>query len=281
MSQRDQWNRIRNLYTDADPGEQFMESSKLSPYDNFPAQQAIAMRMAELLESLPYDGYPAIPLPAPAPVSTPLGEVLAARVSARALKPQQLDLPQLAALLHHSYGITRTNEGTGFIRPFRSAPSGGGLYPLEIYFHTKYVSGLAPGLYHYNPFKNEVRRLRAGDQTVPIAQGLVQFQSHVASESSVIFFLTALFARSTFKYGTRAYRFILLEAGHVAQNMNLVATGLGLGCLNIGGYYDRAMDRILGLDGCSQSTVYMVAVSKRIDDRAMSAVGKDPHMMSE
>jgi SagB-type dehydrogenase family enzyme len=280
VSERDQWDRIRNLYTDADPGEQFIESSKLSPYDSFPAQEAIAMRMAELLESLPYDGYPATPLPAPAPVSGQLSDVLAARVSARAMRPQQLDLPQLAALLHHAYGITRTNEGTGFIRPFRSAPSGGGLYPLEIYFHSKHVNGLTPGLYHYNPFKNEVRRLREGDQTPLIADGFVHFQRNVAYDSSVIFFLTALFARSTFKYGTRAYRFILLEAGHVAQNMNLVATGLALGCLNIGGYYDRAMDRILGLDGCSQSTVYMVAVCKRIDDPP-PAEGHPPRMMSE
>ena len=139
------------------------------------------------------------------------------------------------------------------------------LYPLEIYFHSKRITGLAPGLYHYNPARNEVRLLRSGDQTPLIAEGLVEFQSNIAYDASVIFFLTALFERSAFKYSTRAYRFILLEAGHVAQNLNLVATGLGLGCLNIGGYYDRVVDRFLALDGVNQSTIYMAAVCKRLD----------------
>ncbi len=265
MNRQDHWNRIRGLRTEPEPGEQFLESSKLGLYDDFPSQEAIVGRMLELLETLPYEGYPATPLPPPAPVDTPFSEVVSSRVSARFLKPQQLDLAQLAALLHHAYGITRDNQGTGFTRPFRSAPSGGGLYPLEIYFHTKRVTGLKPGLYHYNPSNNEVRLLREGDQSQEIAESLVHFQSNVAYDSSVIFFLTAIFERSTFKYGARGYRFIFLEAGHVAQNFNLVATGLGLGCLNIGGYYDRAVDKLLGLDGVSHSTIYMTAVSKHLD----------------
>jgi SagB-type dehydrogenase family enzyme len=126
------------------------------------------------------------------------------------MKPQQLDLPQLAALLHAANGITRTNEGTGFTRPFRTAPSGGGLYPLEIYFFTKRVTGLAPGLYHYDPTLSEVCLVREGDLTPSIAQALVPFQTNVAYDSSVMFFLTAIFERSTFKYGTRGYRFVLL-----------------------------------------------------------------------
>jgi SagB-type dehydrogenase family enzyme len=266
-----QWNRIRGLHDDVDPGQQFIESSKTGPYDDFPSQEAIIDRTIHLLESLPYDGYPATPLPPPAQIDTAFSEVVASRVSARFLRPQPIDLPQLAALLHHAYGITRSNEGTGFTRAFRSAPSGGGLYPLEIYFHSKAIAGLAWGLYHYNPLKNEVRLVRPGDQTPLIADGLVQFQSNVAYDSSVIFFLTAIFERSTFKYDTRGYRFILLEAGHVAQNLNLVATGLGLGCLNIGGYYDRVVDRFLGVDGVTQSTVYMVGVCKRLDSPPAAA----------
>jgi SagB-type dehydrogenase family enzyme len=256
------WNRIRGLHEDVDPGQQFIESSKTGPHDDFPAQEAIVERMILMLDSFSYDGYPATPLPPPAQIDTAFSQVVASRVSARSPRPEQLELPQLAALLHHAYGITRSNEGTGFTRPFRSAPSGGGLYPLEIYFHSKHVTGLAPGLYHYSPAKNELRLLRPGDQTPRIAEGLVPFQSNIAHDTSVIFFLTATFERSTFKYATRGYRFILLEAGHVAQNINLVATGLGLGCLNIGGYYDRAIDRVLGIDGVAQSTVYMVAVCK-------------------
>ena len=73
-------------------------------------------------------------------------------------------------------------------------------------------------------------------------------------------FVTAEFARSTFKYGERGYRFVLLEAGHLAQNVNLAAAGLGLGCLDVGGYYDRQVDEWLGLDGVTHSTVYLLAL---------------------
>jgi SagB-type dehydrogenase family enzyme len=265
MDKYERWNRVRGLGFEIDPGEQFLESSKLGRHDDFPSQDVIIARMLELLESLRYDGYPATPLPSPAQIDSQLSEVITARVTARFMEPQQIAMPQLAALLHYAYGLTRSNEGTVFTRPFRVAPSGGGLYPLEIYFHSKHVGGLAPGLYHYNPTENHVCLLREGDQTTRIANGLVEFQNNLAFDSSIIIFLTAIFERSTFKYSTRGYRFILLEAGHVAQNINLVATGLGLGCLNVGGYYDRAIDELLGLDGVAQSTIYMVCVGKGLD----------------
>ena len=271
LSAHDHWGRICGAREDVDPGEQFLESSKLGRFDAFPPQEVISQRLLGLLESFSYDGYPATALPSPQSIDAQFSRVISSRVSARAMKACPLGMTQLAALLHYSYGITRTNEGTGFPRPFRSAPSGGGLYPLEIYFHSNHVVGLPPGLYHYNPLRNNVRLLRAGDHTSRIKDSLVQFQRAVAHDLSALFFLTAVFERSTFKYGARAYRFIFLEAGHVAQNLNLVATALGLGCLNIGGYYDREIDGFLGLDGISHSTIYMVAVSELVDLPSTSA----------
>jgi SagB-type dehydrogenase family enzyme len=89
--------------------------------------------------------------------------------------------------------------------------------------------------------------------------------SNVPYDASIVIFVTAIFERSTFKYGERGYRFVLLEAGHVAQNVSLAATGLGLGAINIGGYFDRDMDRVLGLDGVRHSTVYLVAIGRLLD----------------
>ena len=100
------WNELRGLHVETDPGEQFIESSKLGVYDEFPSQEAVIERMQELLESLPYDGYPATKLPPPATIDAALSTVIEARVSARFMKPQQLDLSQLATLLHASNGIT-------------------------------------------------------------------------------------------------------------------------------------------------------------------------------
>jgi SagB-type dehydrogenase family enzyme len=233
VNKEQRWNDVRGLHVETDPGEQFLESSKLGLHDDFPSNESVLQRMLDLLDSLPYDGYPATPLPTAVPIEASLSQVIESRVSLRDVKPQQIALADLAALLHAAYGITRTNEGTGFTRPFRTAPSGGGLYPLEIYFHTKRVTGLRPGLYHYNPPRNEVRLLDEGDHGPLIAEGLVHFQSDVAYDSSVVFFLTAIFERSTFKYGTRGYRF---------------------------------MDRLLGIDGVTQSTVYMVAVARRPEE---------------
>jgi SagB-type dehydrogenase family enzyme len=90
-------------------------------------------------------------------------------------------------------------------------------------------------------------------------------QPELAQGASLIIFLTAIFERSTFKYGERGYRFILLEAGHVAQNLNLVANALGLGCANIGGYFDREIDDLLELDGVTHSTIYMIAIGGKTD----------------
>jgi SagB-type dehydrogenase family enzyme len=94
---------------------------------------------------------------------------------------------------------------------------------------------------------------------------LVDFQANLAFDASLMLMITAAFNRSTFKYGARGYRFALLEAGHVAQNVNLAVTELGLGCFNVGGFYDRVADRFLGLDGLGQSTVYMTAIGGRAE----------------
>jgi SagB-type dehydrogenase family enzyme len=78
----------------------------------------------------------------------------------------------------------------------------------------------------------------------------------------MVIFITSVFERSVFKYGDRGYRFIFLEAGHVAQNINLVAYGLGLASVNIGGFLDRRVDDFLGLDGLTHSTIYMIAIGE-------------------
>jgi SagB-type dehydrogenase family enzyme len=193
-----------------------------------------------------------------------LAEAVTSRESARALSPARLSLSQLATLLHHAYGITRDNAGTVFPRPFRAVPSGGALYPLEIYLHTTHVEELEPGLYHYAPTRHELRFLRYGDESRKISEALVQ--RNLAVDASVMLFITGVFERSIFKYGDRGYRFTLIEAGHVGQNLALTATAMGLGCLTVGGYSDRQVDDLLGLDGLTHSTIYLAAIGEPSGD---------------
>jgi SagB-type dehydrogenase family enzyme len=82
-------------------------------------------------------------------------------------------------------------------------------------------------------------------------------------EANVIIFLSAVFARAQKKYGPRGYRYILLEAGHVVQNMCLLAAAEGLGSLCMGGFLDSRLNAMLGLDGANEAVVYSVAIGHR------------------
>jgi SagB-type dehydrogenase family enzyme len=75
--------------------------------------------------------------------------------------------------------------------------------------------------------------------------------------------ITAMFWRSRFKYGLRGYRFALLEAGHVVQNIALAATALRIPALPLGGFYDRRVDDVVGADGLDEATVYAVLLGGR------------------
>jgi SagB-type dehydrogenase family enzyme len=249
--------------------ELFHENSKTQRYRLFPPDEYVLARMERMAASLQYDTAPTVVLPTSTePLAMSLGEAINRRVTARALQPCSLTLATVATLLQHAYGITRDNQDTHFPRPFRTVPSGGALYPLEIYFYSTHIQELEAGLYHYNPSRNEVQLLRAGDAGERLAEALVQRE--IATDAALLVFVTAIFERSTFKYGERGYRFILLEAGHVAQNANLVASALGLGCVNIGGFFDRQIDELLGLDGVTHSTIYMIALGANQESVALT-----------
>jgi len=258
------WERICAPPATHEAWELFHENSKTGRYSEVQPTEVVLARMQQLAQSLPFAQYPAVELPTPlAPLGRPLDEVLATRVSARSLEGCTLSLSTVATLLHYAYGITRDNEGVVYPRPFRTVPSGGALYPLEIFLHSARIQGLDPGLYHYHPLDGVLRFLRYGDRTRDICDAVVQ--GELFSNTSLVIFITALFERSVFKYGDRGYRFVLLEAGHVAQNLNLVSNALGLGSVNVGGYFDREVDDLLGLDGLEHSTIYLTAIGRDAD----------------
>jgi len=145
-------------------------------------------------------------------------------------------------------------------RSLRMVPSGGALYPLEIFFYSEHIPNWPAGLYHYDPTRHIVRLLRERRMIHDIADALVQ--PEIVRGASIILFITAVFERSIFKYGDRGYRFVLIEAGHVAQNLNLVSSAIGLASVNIGGFFDRHIDDSLELDGITTSTIYMVAIGQ-------------------
>lgn len=241
--------------------EMFHENSKGSKYHNVPSEQEVLQKMEQLHESLPFVGYPRIELPEPMKqFNVSLDQAISLRRSIRKFSTSNMDLEQLSTILYFAYGVSLGNTNTESFCSYRMSPSGGGLYPLEIFFHSNRIIRLPPGIYHYNPINHHLHLIIKRNVATEIASAMVQ--QDITKNVLMTIFISAVFERSIFKYGNRGYRFIYLEAGHVAQNINLVSQGIGLGCLNIGGYFDRKIDDLLNFDGLTQSTIYVIAIGK-------------------
>jgi SagB-type dehydrogenase family enzyme len=245
-----------------DPAELFHEASRYYPdvADTSTVGGALLTRSPELRASVTRavrrrTGLAAVPLPRVEPRDGRLAELLAARRSTRAYGDAPLRLAQVSTLLDASYGVT------GALGPqtFRAVPSGGALYPLELYLAAQHVQGLERALYHFDPLRAVLERIRpVRDDEL---EGLTPYDELLVPSAAVIM-IAAVFWRSRFKYGARAYRFALLEAGHVAQNFLLAATELGLAACPVGGFYDRRVDAFLGLDGLYEATLYLLPVGE-------------------
>jgi SagB-type dehydrogenase family enzyme len=159
----------------------------------------------------------------------------------------------VATVLHAGYGVTATIDGTP--QALRTVPSGGALYPLELYIVAHRVEGLDPALFHYDPLRHGLELLRPLGS--PPWLELSPYAGPLA-ESAAVVAITAVFWRSRFKYGARAYRFALMEAGHVGQNLLLAAAALGLEAVPLGGFFDREVDGLLGVDGIYEASLYLV-----------------------
>lgn len=242
--------------------ELFHENSKTSRaephvyFGHHPSDATVVRMMRGLRDVKPYVDRDKVPLPPEAPSSAGLDEVLLGRVSARGFGPGPIDAADLGGVLRRMQSVTRDNEDTDFPRPFRSAPSGGALYPLELYVWARSVEGLPPGLYHYDPYHHEL------DDLGPVELESAFVQQPLVGSAAAGILICPVFFRSVFKYGERGYRFVLLEAGHVAQNALLACAGRGLAAVPVGGYFDRDLDRAVGLDGLHESVVYVVLLGR-------------------
>jgi len=180
-----------------------------------------------------------------------LDVALATRRSAKPPEPRVLPLPVLATLLAAPY---RSAGGR------RATPSGGALYPLELYAIVLDVAGLDGGVHHYDPYAHRLERLGAVERD-DVARALVD--PELAANAAAVLVVTGMFFRSRFKYGLRGYRFVLLEAGHVVQTAALAAAALGVPALPLGGFYDRLLDELVGADSLHEATVYALLLGGR------------------
>jgi len=183
-----------------------------------------------------------------------LGEAITLRRSRRRFSAESMSLTELGSLLHYSAGITQRPYG------LRAAPSAGATYPIEVYAVVNNVVGLDRGVYRYLVADHALELVRKGDFASEMAGAALQ--ERMMRQASVVLALTAVFARTQRSYHERGQRYIVLEAGHVAQNIYLVATSLGMGACAIGAFYDEEFNAVLGVDGKKESTLYLMAVGK-------------------
>lgn len=186
-----------------------------------------------------------IPLPTPGQRGeVSLEGALTRRRSIREFTEEGLTSAEISGLFWAGQGITDP-------RGFRTAPSAGALYPLELYVAT------GEGVYHYLPQSHRLAMLSPGDMRLGLWEaGLEQ---DALRKAPAIIVIAAVYARTEGKYGPRAERYVRLEAGHAAQNILLQATALDLGAVPIGAFYDQKVQEVLALP-LDHEPLYLIPV---------------------
>ncbi len=167
-----------------------------------------------------------------------LEAAMAGRRSLRAFGPHSISLADFGQLLWAAQGVTQADGR-------RAAPSAGALYPLEIIAAVGTVDELPPGLYRYHADSHGIELLADGDHRAALAAAALN-QAWMA-DAAVLFAVTAVAGRTAARYGERAGRYVLLEAGHAAQNLCLQAVALGMGVTVVAAFDDGAVIRLLRL----------------------------------
>lgn len=201
-------------------------------------------------------------IPLPEPVDSgdmSLEQLLQQRRSVREYRDTALRLADISQLLWSAQGITHA-------RGYRTAPSAGALYPLELYVVAGNVEDLAPGVYHYQAVANRLSKTRTGDQRRSLARSALA-QTWIADAPAVVVF-AAVYTRTTRKYGERGERYVHMEVGHAAQNLFLQAAALGLDTVVVGAFRDDQLADVLQLPAEVQPLVLMPVGRKRATDGA-------------
>ncbi|MDA8166107.1 MAG: SagB/ThcOx family dehydrogenase [Desulfobacteraceae bacterium] len=187
----------------------------------------------------------------------PFGHLLRERRSHRRYGEELLTGRELAMLLWAAQGVT-ARAGSALLR---TAPSAGALHPLETYVAVEKVDQLERGLYHLDVGRFELSWLSGAPLGRELAHAALE-QSFLA-QAAAIFLWSALFRRNMAKYGHRGLRYILLDAGHLCQNLLLAAQAMGLAACPVAAFYDDEVNDLLGLDGDEEAVLYLAAVGRR------------------
>lgn len=186
-----------------------------------------------------------------------LFDVIYKRESVRRFSNEFISFKTLSSLLYASFGIKMKSTNQNAKRMY---PSAGARYPVEIYVVVLRSVEIEGGVYHYNVHDNILEKIKGLDA----AEQVMQFYNNQNFETDVPMFIlfSAIFSRSMEKYSERGYRYALLDAGHMGQNLSLVATHLELGTVGLGqgAVSDEKFEMALALSSQQEHIIYGLAV---------------------
>jgi SagB-type dehydrogenase family enzyme len=249
------------------PSEIYHENSKLHQTEKgiyswiYFINTSQRIRNAITRPSNSYRGNPRIELPDKfVNTSNCFEDIIVGRRSVREFSGASMSLSALAKILYVGDAVVKSWKTSDDVTwPLRTAPSAGGLYPIDIHCVSFRVNDLKPGLYFYNPVNHNLEQVANQDYTQTILTSAYGLEETIG-KTCVCLIMSAVMPRVKFKYGERAYRFALLETGHIAQNLLLSAYAEGLGACPIGGFLDDPLNDLLGFDGVQEIVLYLVLI---------------------
>lgn len=195
-----------------------------------------------------------VKLPEPCSTSnTSVETALSKRRSIRDYSGENLTLEEVSQLLWAAQGITAPWGG-------RTAPSAGALYPLELYIVVGDVEGIDKGVYKYKPEEHELKKVKEGDIRAELADAAGG--PEYVRDAAIDIVFTAVYERTTGKYGGRGIRYVHIEVGHAAQNVYLQAVSLDLGTVVIGAFIDDQVKELVNA-GEQENPLYIMPVGRK------------------
>lgn len=179
------------------------------------------------------------------------------RRSTRHFTGQSISEKELSQILYYSAGLRKFNTpdiGNRFY------PSAGARYPNEVYPIVLKGNGIDQGIYHYYVRKHMLEEMwKYSDLSQRITKCIKQKEF---KKSAIFLIVSSVFWRTQVKYGDRGYRHLMLDTGHLCQNIYLISAALGIGCCSIGGFIDTNINNLLDLDGKEESVQIVIALGK-------------------
>ena len=182
-------------------------------------------------------------------------EIIKSRRTKRKYTEKPLSLEQLSYLLYTSSGITDNTTN----RYLRAAPSGGNRQTIETYLIIQNIQDIQNGIYRYIPLEHAIIFEKNIDNIEEITSNAARDQKWI-KKAGVIFVWTTIPYRGEWRYTDKSHKLILLDAGHICQNLYLASEAIGLGTCAIAAYHQKPIDKLVGVNGKDEFVIYLAPV---------------------